>query len=387
MTHPPLISVVVPVYGVRQYLGECLDSVLGRASAALPDVGRPGAGQLDGGSAGLAQPATGIEVIAVDDASPDGCGALLDDRASVDKRLAVIHLATNGGPGNARNVGLARATGSYIWFIDGDDLVPAGALAAIEARLAADRPDVLLIGYQDLHPDGSTAPGGGADLLRSAPSGTFRLADAPELINLTMTSWSKVLRREFLIGLDEPFRPGIHEDVPVTCAALLAGRLGTLARVCYSYRRSRPGSFMATRGSGHLAIFDAYEDVFGLLGKRLAAGDQGATEAVQAAVFERAIWHYTSVLQAGIGIGPLRRGGLVPRRGRRAFFSRMHADFVRYAPASYRHPPGARGAKLRLVERDAYVTYEMLEPLNQLRVAVRRAVGRTMGRRARQVPE
>jgi len=370
MTHPPLISVVLPVYGVRQYLGECLDSVLGQ-----PADGQPG-----NGSADLVRPAGGIEVIAVDDASPDGCGALLDDRARIDRRLTVIHLDVNRGPGNARNIGLARATGRYVWFIDGDDLVAAGALAAIADRLAEDGPDLLLIGYQDLYPDGSTVPGPGADLLRSAPSGTFRLADAPLLVNLTMTSWSKVLRREFLIELDEPFRPGIHEDVPVSCAALLAGRLGVLAVVCYSYRRSRPGSFMATRDSGHLAIFDAYEEVFGLLAKRLAAGDEAVTEAVQAALFERAIWHYTSVLQAGFGIGPLRRGGMVPRSGRRAFFNRMHADFVRYAPASYRHPPGARGAKLRLVERGAYLTYEVLEPLNQFRVAARRAVSRSGAR-------
>ena len=61
-------------------------------------------------------------------------------------------------------------------------------------------------------------------LLRSAPAGTFSLADAPQLIGLTMTAWSKVLRRDFLLGLGEPFSPGIHEDIPVTCAALLARR-------------------------------------------------------------------------------------------------------------------------------------------------------------------
>jgi len=94
---------------------------------------------------------------------------------------------------------------------------------------------------------------------------------------------------------------------------------------------------------------------------------------VQAALFERAIWHYTTILETtGPGVGPIGRSGLVPRRDRRGFFRRMHDDFARYRPAGYRHPAGARGAKFRLVERNAYWTYEVLEPLNHARVALRR---------------
>lgn len=351
----PLISVVLPVYGVRQYLADCLDSILGNGA----DIG--------------------MEVIAVDDASPDGCGALLDDRARTDQRLTVVHLDRTGGPGNARNVGLARAAGRYVWFVDGDDLLAPGALTAVGDALAADGPDVLLFDYQNLYPDGSTGPSYGGALLRAAPRRIFTLADAPELIELTMTSWSKVLRRDFLIGLDEPFRNGIHEDVPVTCAALLAGRLAALAAVCYSYRRSRLGSFMATTSTGHAAIFASYSEVFDLLAKRVAAADPVATPAVQVAVFERAIWHYTAVLQSGgLGLGRIGRPGLVPRGERRAFFRRMHADFIEHRPAGYRHRPGARGAKFRLIERDAYCTYEVLEPVNRLRIALRGS-GRASG--------
>ena len=84
------------------------------------------------------------------------------------------------------------------------------------------------------------------------------------------------------------------------------------------------------------------------------------------------MWHYSTVLETtGVGIGRLGLPGLVPRSERRRFFGRMHQDFVRYRPGSYRHPPGARGVKLRLVERNAYLTYSLLEPLNQLRVALR----------------
>jgi glycosyltransferase involved in cell wall biosynthesis len=354
----PLISVVMPVYQVREYLGECLDSVLADAGAG---------------------PA--IELIAVDDASTDGSGALLAERARQDKRLTVIRTERTAGPGNARNTGLARAAGTYVWFVDPDDLLAPGALRAVAATLGRLEPDVLLIGYEQLYPDGSTGPAPDGPLLGSLPGGVFRIAQAPAVVNLTMTSWSKVLRREFLAGLDEPFRPGIHEDIPVSSAALLAGRLGTLPRVCYRYRRRRPGSFMASSSRDHLAIFDSYADVLAMVAKRLAgqpSTDAETTSAVQAAFFERAIWHYAAVLQAGRGVGPLRSGAMVPGRDRKAFFRRMHADYVRHAPPGYRAPGGARGAKLRLVARDAYLAYELLEPLNRLRIWARGLRSRRM---------
>lgn len=336
MPAQPVISVVIPVYAVGEYLGACLDSILGQA--------------LDG-----------LEVIAVDDASPDGSGRILDARAKEDQRLRVLHLARNAGPGNARNVGLAEAAGEYVWFVDADDLLAGGALAAVTARLRQDRPDVLLIDYEDLYPGGGSGPSPGAALLRGAPAGVFTLAEQPQLIQLTMTSWSKVIRRAFLADLGVAFPEGIHEDVPLTCAMLLgAKRISALDRVCYRYRRARPGAFMSARSSGQLRILDSYEPV--LAGA--AAASPPPDPRLQTALFERAIWHYTTVLP------------LVPRTERRRYFRRMHEDFVRYRPAAYRQPGGARGVKFRLVERNAYWTYSALEPANQLRVLLARAGSR-----------
>jgi CDP-glycerol glycerophosphotransferase len=356
----PLISVIIPVYDVAAYLPECLDSVLGQ----------------DGD----------VEVIAVDDASPDGCGALLADRAAADPRLHVVHLAVNGGPGPARNAGLARATGEYVWFVDADDRLADGALATVTAGLRG-RPDVLLVGWAatfDGRPGRAgrggirTVPGPGRDLLARMPATGGTLEGQPGLIDLSMTSWSKLLRREFLARLGVAFGPGIHEDVIVTCAALLAAEsVGAVARPCYRYRRDRRGQFTGTAGPGHLGIFRAYGQVFDLLDARAAAGTP-ASAAVRAAIFERAIWHYTTVFQA-TGAWP-GRGSLVPRAARRAFFARMHADFTARRPPGYRRPPGARGLKFALIERDAYLAYVALEPLNKLRVAVGAGLARRGGR-------
>ena len=324
----PTVSVVIPVHGVADYLDRCLDSVL--AESDIP-----------------------LEVIAVDDASPDRSAAILAARR--DPRLRVIRTEAAVGPGRARELGAKEAAGEHIWFVDGDDELAQGALAAVAEALARLHPDLLIVDFENLYPDGTTSPSG-ADL--SGPQ-LRTLAEDPGLIHLTMTVWSKVFRRDFLCGLGVPFGPGIHEDVPVSAAALLAaGRIGVLDRVCYRYRRARRGSFMAATSDRHFDIFPSWEAIYNLLPER-AVVSPPLTDPVRAAVFERAIWHYTTLLP------------LVPPTRRREFFHRMSADFRRWRPPGFVFPPGARGVKFRLAGRDAYLSYLLLEPVNRLRVRLR----------------
>ena len=91
----PLISIVIPIYKVERWLRECVDSVLN-------------------------QTYTNIEVILVDDGSPDGCPAICDEYALRDNRIKVIH-KTNAGLSEARNSGLDASHGQYVFFIDSDD--------------------------------------------------------------------------------------------------------------------------------------------------------------------------------------------------------------------------------------------------------------------------
>jgi glycosyltransferase involved in cell wall biosynthesis len=309
------ISVVIPVHGVEAYLPRCLDSVLGQSGP-------------------------GIEVIAVDDASPDRCGEILAERG-----VTTIRTTSPAGPGRARELGAEKASGEYVWFVDGDDELAPGALAAVADALDRLRPDVLIVDYENLYPDGTTSASG-ADL--SGPELTT-LAERPGLINVTMTVWSKVFRRGFP-GV--AFGPGIHEDVPVSVTALVtATEIGVLNRACYLYRRERRGSFMAQTSDKHFAIFASYDRIFSEL---------TLVPPVRAAVFERAIWHYTTLFP------------LVPAGRRREFFRQMTADFRRWRPPEFTFPPGARGAKMQLVARGAYGTYVAVEPLNRVRVALRR---------------
>ena len=92
-----LISVIVPIYNVEKYLRKCIDSISNQTYRNL-------------------------EIILVDDGSPDNCGKICDEYAKEDKRIRVIH-KKNGGLSDARNAGIDIATGKYITFIDSDDYI------------------------------------------------------------------------------------------------------------------------------------------------------------------------------------------------------------------------------------------------------------------------
>lgn len=92
-----LISVIVPIYKIERYISRCIESILCQSYQKL-------------------------EIILVDDGSPDECGAICDEYAMKDDRIIVIH-KKNGGLSDARNAGLDAATGEYILFVDGDDYI------------------------------------------------------------------------------------------------------------------------------------------------------------------------------------------------------------------------------------------------------------------------
>lgn len=104
-----LISIVIPVYNVEKYLEECLNSVIN-------------------------QTYSNIEIILVDDGSPDGCGKICDKYANEDNRIKVIH-KKNGGLSDARNYGIDAASGEYITFIDSDDYVDSGYIEKLYSAI------------------------------------------------------------------------------------------------------------------------------------------------------------------------------------------------------------------------------------------------------------
>lgn len=102
MNGVPLISIIVPVYKVEQYIRECINSILNQKFADF-------------------------ELILVDDGSPDRCPQICDEYHQLDARVKVIH-KSNAGVSAARNDGLRNATGKFVAFVDSDDLLPVDAL-------------------------------------------------------------------------------------------------------------------------------------------------------------------------------------------------------------------------------------------------------------------
>ena len=114
----PLVSVVVPVYKVEDYLASCISSV-------------------------LAQTYKNIEIILVDDGSPDSCPAICDSYAELYESVRVLH-KQNGGLSDARNRGLEEATGDYVLFLDSDDTLPEYAIEHLLNVAVAEGCDIVV---------------------------------------------------------------------------------------------------------------------------------------------------------------------------------------------------------------------------------------------------
>ncbi|RIV39672.1 glycosyltransferase family 2 protein [Micromonospora radicis] len=324
-TRTPLLSIVVPVYRVEAYLRQCLDSVL----ADIPP-----------------DEAAEVQLVAVDDASPDGCGQLLGGYAADHPGVRVRHLDTNVGLGPARNAGLDVATGRYVWFVDSDDWLPPGTIAAVLDRLRADRPDVLMLDHLRVHECGRREVDASSHLLRGTP-GVVRLADRPQLLRVQHTAWNKVVRREFMAELGLRFHPGWYEDIPFSHPLLIsAERISVLDRICYLYRQGRQGAITSTRSSRHFDAFDQYDRLFAWLRRRHPDGRWHAE------LFDLMVSHFLVVVGND--------GRLHPNL-RRDFFRRVAGHYRRYLPGSgYPRPGGVAGLKHRLVGRDSYLAYAAL---------------------------
>jgi len=126
------ISVIVPVYNVEKYLNRCVDSI-------------------------LAQTYQNLEIILVDDGSPDNCPQICDDYGQKDLRIKVIH-KENGGLSSARNAGLDIATGDYIGFVDSDDYVAPDMYSCLYNRIKGTETYIANCMYVRAFDSGETTP-------------------------------------------------------------------------------------------------------------------------------------------------------------------------------------------------------------------------------------
>ncbi|MFJ9115285.1 CDP-glycerol glycerophosphotransferase family protein [Streptomyces sp. NPDC102394] len=318
----PRFSIIVPVFKVQGYLRECLDSVL---TQSYPD----------------------FEVVAVDDRSPDGCGAILDEYAERDERVRVLHLPENVGLGRARNAGLEQARGDYVLFLDSDDFYTPGLLAAVADRLrSAEDPDIVVFDHVRTHWWGRGGPSEASALLAAAGQDVFSLRESPQYVHLFLVAWNKAYRRDFFQEHGFRYAPGLYEDAPVTYRSMvLAERIACLNRIGVEYRQRRQGAITKTPGRRHFEIFPQYEGLFAFLEER---EDLAWARPL---LFERAMDHMLYVISREDRVTPSDRG---------AFHREIRAFHRRHCPEGFTPPEGPRGTEMRLLASTPYASYAAL---------------------------
>lgn len=205
------LSIIVPIYNVAPYLRKCVDSL-------------------------LAQDILDYEIILVDDGSPDECPRICDAYAEKHSNVHVIH-QENAGLSAARNTGVAKAQGDYIWFVDSDDYVEPNVLGVLMEQIERDKLDVLRFRYQNVRESGEVfAPY--KDMTNyndysSVP--TDGLTFLNERMGNQCYAWQFILRAE--LCQEETFTPSIYfEDTDWTPRMLLrAERVASTELLVYNY--------------------------------------------------------------------------------------------------------------------------------------------------------
>lgn len=172
----PKVSVIVPVYGAEHYLGKCVDSL-------------------------TVQTLSDIEIILVDDGSPDRSGEIADTYAEKDSRIRVLH-KENGGLGSARNAGMKMATGKYLAFLDSDDWVKPVMYEKLYREASCCDADIVISGHCDVADDKVL-------LVKTHPMAGKRLSNPDEI--------AAMRQNLFGVGLDD----GTVEAFPMSACMSL----------------------------------------------------------------------------------------------------------------------------------------------------------------------
>lgn len=228
----PKVSIIIPVYKVEKYLHRCVDSV-------------------------LAQTHTDLEVILVDDGSPDDCGVICEGYAAKDSRVKVIH-QKNRGLSGARNTGLAEATGSYISFIDSDDAVAPCFIQVLLDAMENEKAEVAECARMDVYDDTLPVFLQGPFAVKGYDAReAFALLIPNEVFHQTV--WNKLYRAQVLQGLTFP-EGKLHEDEFYTWQVLCRCRRAvTVDGALYAYYH-RQGSIMETFSPKRLDAFQARQE-------------------------------------------------------------------------------------------------------------------------------
>jgi glycosyltransferase involved in cell wall biosynthesis len=203
----PLVSIIIPVYKVEKYLDECIRSVIGQTYQNL-------------------------EIILVDDGSPDRCGEICDRYAEEDSRVKVIH-KSNGGLSDARNAGIAAANGTYLFFLDSDDYIRLDTIDCLVKEITQSSADIVCAAALSFI-DGSVP----SDVFSDGSAHCFTQDQAiVHYVQSDWSAWGKLYRWDVHKSVTFPVGK-IHED-----EAIMIDLLEKCIKICdipeklYYYRK------------------------------------------------------------------------------------------------------------------------------------------------------
>lgn len=237
------VSFIIPIYKVEHYLDECVGSI-------------------------VSQTYRDIEVVLVDDGSPDSCPTLCDNWAKRDSRIKVVH-KLNGGLSDARNMGFDNVTGDYVIFVDGDDFWASPTALQELLEVVVNHPECDFIGFNCSYFYGDTNTYEKWVTYDDALSRPIDKDTAMRLMvasgTMPMSACLKVISRKSLSDMGLRFIKGtIAEDIP-WFIDLLDGsnKCMFVNHYIYAYRQNRAGSITASGGE------KSFNDLFNIIKREL----------------------------------------------------------------------------------------------------------------------
>lgn len=217
MNSEPLVSVIVPIYKVEKYLRQCIDSIINQTYHKL-------------------------EIILVDDGSPDNCSTICDGYAKIDERIQVIH-QQNGGLSSARNAGLDIAKGDYYFFVDSDDWIANNTIQKMLDKSKETNADLVICNITPFYEVDYVGP-----QKQDSPLIT-EVLNQEELVDRLMqraawyycVAWNKLYPRTLLAGIRFPL-DFIHEDEAIVHRIFeRCQTIAVIAEPMYYYRQTNGG--------------------------------------------------------------------------------------------------------------------------------------------------
>lgn len=248
----PRVSVVVPIFNTRQYLPQCVDSLLGQT---LDD----------------------IEIILVDDGSPDGAGEVADAYASCHRNIRVVH-QPNEGLGPARNVGIHRCMGDYVAFVDSDDWVEPTMYERLYGKAMESGSDIVVSGHCDV-------TNGRKTFVKPHPLAGRTLEDKQDILGVRrelyghapgdaavesfpMSVCMSLYRRSFIESCGLAFRNALSEDTLFNLDAYgSARRISFVGSTDYCYRKDDQSSITKTFSREKLGLYSDFVDALAALAR------------------------------------------------------------------------------------------------------------------------